>query len=221
VNSSLPSLAAFLAASHGHALMRFFFRFGYIGLFFVSIVDSSFVPLPIPGVTDIMLIIYAANHGNTFLLVGLAKAGGMHFLEKHVPKAILTRVTAWMDHHPILSVALPAVLPPPMPLSPFVLAAGAAHMSRKKFMIAFTISRFVRHSLAVWIGIRYGRDVLHLWNNFSTKWATTILIAFWVIIVIFTAIAIWRLVKTSKEMQLEPAKKLHHAARRAVKRRHA
>lgn len=223
----LSTFAIFLAAHHSQKLMHLFFRFGYVGLFFISIVDSSFVPLPIPGVTDIMLIIYAANHGNIFLLVGIATAGsalgglfshmvghegGMHFLEKHVPKAILKRVTGWMNHHPILSVALPAVLPPPMPLSPFVLAAGAADMSRREFMIAFTTSRFVRHALAVWLGVRYGKYVLNLWNNFSDKWATTILIAFWVITLAFTGIAIYRLIKTSRQMKGKPRHK-HQAAK--------
>src|ERR1700736_15756 len=36
--------------------------FGLFGVFLVSIVDSSFVPLPLPGVTDIMIIVLAAQH---------------------------------------------------------------------------------------------------------------------------------------------------------------
>jgi uncharacterized membrane protein YdjX (TVP38/TMEM64 family) len=93
-----------------------------------------------------------------------------------------------------------------MPLSPFVLAAGAVHMSRKKFMWAFTLSRLARHALAVWLGIHYGRAVLHLWTSFSAKWATTILITLWSIIILFTAIAFWRLYKTSRTIHLNPTK---------------
>ena len=217
-------LAIFFAAAgphHGHPMVRFFFHLGLVGLFLVSIVDSSFVPLPIPGITDIMLILYAANHFNVILLVGIAtlgsaiggllshaagQAGGMKFLENHVPARILHRVTAWMESHAILSVALPAILPPPMPLSPFVLVAGAVHMSRRKFMTAFTLSRLARHIIAVWIGIRYGHDFLRLWARFSAKWATPILIGLWTIILVFTGIAIWRLYKTSRQMKLNPIK---------------
>lgn len=209
-------LALTLAAAGGHALMHAFFRYGLIGLFFVSIVDSSFVPLPIPGVTDIMVILYAAAHANVYLLVAIAtvgsalgglfshmigQAGGMAFLEKHVPARILKRVTRWMDQHAIISVALPAILPPPMPLSPFVLAAGAADMSRRKFMVAFTLSRLVRHAVAAWLGIRYGKAVLHIWQRFSDKWGMTILIVIWSVIIVFTAFAIWRLVKTQREIK--------------------
>jgi membrane protein YqaA with SNARE-associated domain len=220
----LLALQAAAPAAHPvhHTLMHFFFHLGLVGLFLVAIVDSSFVPLPIPGVTDIMLILYAAGHANPILLVAIAtlgsaiggglshaagQAGGMAFLEKHVPTRILTRVTSWMETHAILSVSLPAILPPPMPLSPFVLAAGAVCMSRKKFMAAFTLSRLARHSIAVWIGIRYGHAFLHLWAHFSAKWATTILIALWSIILIFTAIAIWRLYKSSSTINLNPTKR--------------
>jgi membrane protein YqaA with SNARE-associated domain len=222
MQTSALTLATLLTAAAGHRLMHFFFHLGLVGLFLVSIVDSSFVPLPIPGVTDIMLILYAAGRMNPVLLVAIAtlgsalgglfshaagQAGGMSFLKKHVPERILTRVTNWMEHHAILAVSLPAILPPPMPLSPFVLVAGAVHMSRKKFMWAFTVSRAIRHTLAVWLGIHYGKAVLHLWNSFSAKWATPVLITLWTVILIFTAIGIWRLYKTSREIDLKPGKR--------------
>ena len=213
-------------AAHPHsALLHVFFHLGLLGLFLVSIVDSSFVPLPIPGVTDIMLILYAASHSNPFLLVAIStagsaigglfshaigQAGGMSFLQRHVPERILTRVTAWMEHHAILSVSLPAILPPPMPLSPFVLVAGAVCMSRKKFMWAFTLSRLARHAIAVWIGIRYGRTFLHLWAGFSARWATPILVVLWTVILAFTGIAIWKLYKASREMNLKPVDRLRN-----------
>jgi membrane protein DedA with SNARE-associated domain len=103
-----------------------------------------------------------------------------------------------MEKHAILSVALPAILPPPMPLSPFVLAAGALHMSRKKFLIIFTASRAARHSVAVWLGIHYGRHILHLWNSLSAKYATPVLIAIWTLILVSCAIAFWKIYKTSR-----------------------
>lgn len=205
------------AASHRHA-GKFFHvlaSFGIFGIFLVSIVDSSFVPLPVPGVTDIMLVVFAAQKANWVLLILLATAGstvggylsyqvghagGMQFLEKHVPPRIFKNIREWMEKHAILAIALPAVLPPPMPLSPFVLAAGALKMSKKKFLTIFTLSRGLRHALAVWLGIYYGRHVLHLWSHFSAQWATTILIVIWTTILISCAIAFWKLYKTSKSV---------------------
>lgn len=199
--------------------MHFFFRFGLAGLPIISAVDSSFVPLPLPGVTDIMIILYAAGHANLFLLVGLAtlgsalggflshaagRAGGMAFLEKHVPARILKPASHWMEHHAILAVALPALLPPPMPLSPFVLVAGAVHMSRRTFMTAFTLSRLLRHCLAAWIGIHYGRHFIRLWNHFSARWGATFLTIIWTVIILFTAIALWKLYQTSRDLKHKP-----------------
>lgn len=210
-------IAALAAAPHQpNPFIHMLLSFGIIGVFFVSIVDSSFVPLPIPGITDILTVVLAAQHANLILLIGAAtagsalgglfshkvgQAGGMAFLEKHVSPAIFKRVRNWMEKHAILSVALPAVLPPPMPLSPFVLAAGALKMSRRKFMTTFTISRGLRHSLAAWLGVHYGRHVLRVWNMFTRKYGTEILIAIWTIVVLSAAFAFWRLYKTSREMR--------------------
>ena len=215
--STVHSAALWLAAAHhGNHLLHFLIRFGIVGIFLVSIVDSSFVPLPIPGVTDIMLVLFAAQHTNLFLLVFAATAGsalggylsyqvghagGMQFLEKHVPPRIFKRVTGWMESHAILAVALPAILPPPAPLSPFVLAAGALNMSKQKFLTAFTISRAIRHIIAVWLGVHYGKQVLRLWAHFSEKWATTILITLWSVILIGVGIAFWRIYKTSRSLK--------------------
>jgi membrane protein YqaA with SNARE-associated domain len=212
----LAALAAAVPAAtrhHRNPLVHLMLSFGLAGVFLVSIVDSSFVPLPIPGITDIMVIVLAAQHTNLFLLVGLATAGsflgglfsykvgqsgGMSFLEKHVPPQIFKRVCNWMESHAILAVALPAILPPPMPLSPFVLAAGALNMSRNKFLTTFTISRAIRHSAAAWLGIHYGRPIIRFWNHFSDKWATTILIILWSSILISCAYAFWKLYQTSR-----------------------
>jgi membrane protein YqaA with SNARE-associated domain len=207
-------------AHHSNKLLHMFLHFGVFGLFFISAVDSSFVPLPIPGVTDIMLVLLAAQKTNWLLLIALSTAGsaaggffsyqvghagGMAFLEKHVPARIFKRVCDWMQHHAILAVALPALLPPPMPLSPFVLAAGALNMSRATFMTTFTISRAIRHSIAVFLGIYYGRHILRLWNAFSEKWATTFLVAVWTVILVGCAIAFWKLYQTSRSVTAHPA----------------
>jgi membrane protein YqaA with SNARE-associated domain len=222
----LAALAPQAAAVHRPArgpMVHMLLSFGLLGVFLVSTVDSSFVPLPFPGVTDIMIIILSAQHANVILLVLLAtigsalggyfshlvgQRGGMAFLEKRVPPRIFKRVCHWMETHAILSVALPAILPPPMPLSPFVLAAGALKMSRKKFMIAFTISRCLRHTIAAWLGLHYGRHIIRLWNSLSEKYATPVLIVIWVGIAISCAFAFWQLYKTSRTIGVRRAGKL-------------
>ena len=215
VSSVSPWALALLAPGPRHsALLRLFFSFGLFGLFFVAIVDSSFVPLPIPGVTDIMLIIMAARHTiNCAVLILVASMGsaiggylsyqiglrgGMAFLEKRVPPRIFHLVRDWMESHAILSVALPAILPPPMPLSPFVLAAGALKMSRNKFLAAFIISRIARHTIAVGLGLYYGRPILRLWNRIFAQYGTPAMIVIWTAIVAGCAFAFWNIYRTSR-----------------------
>jgi membrane protein YqaA with SNARE-associated domain len=200
------------AAAGGGKILHLMVSLGLFGVFLVSIVDSSFVPLPLPGVTDIMVILFAAQHANVFLLVGAATAGsalgglfsyqvgqsgGLAFIEKRTPKRIFRRVTGWMESHAILAVSVPALLPPPMPLSPFVLAAGALKMSRKKFMWAFTLSRLVRHGLAAWLGVHYGKTVLVIWNKFILRWGTPVLVVIWAAILLSVGYAFWQLWKQS------------------------
>ncbi len=215
-HAPLWSLATLLAApaagGAGHGMMQLILSFGLAGLFLVSIVDSSFVPLPIPGMTDIMLVLYAAQHTNPWMLTAIAtlgsalggffsyqvgQSGGLAFIEKRTPPRVFKRVTRWMESHAILAVAVPAILPPPMPLSPFVLAAGALKMSRRKFMVAFTASRLLRHAFAAWLGVVYGKPVLIVWNKFLEKWGTPVLIFLWTGIALSLAYAFWQLWKTS------------------------
>jgi membrane protein YqaA with SNARE-associated domain len=225
-HSAAVDVAGFFAQSaarpgaHPNPFLRFLLHFGLLGLLMVSTVDSSFVPLPLPGLTDVMVIVMAARHQNWFLLILLATfgsalggyfsyqighSGGMAFLEKRVPPRIFRRVTNWMENHAILAIALPAILPPPAPLSPFVLAAGALNMSRKKFLTTFTISRAIRHSIAAWLGIHYGRAVIRPWNGISDRYSTPILIFLWSAILLSCAYGFWRLYKTSRAVAIHPS----------------
>jgi membrane protein YqaA with SNARE-associated domain len=213
--AALAGAVWFSAAAGGGKILHLMVSLGLFGVFLVSIVDSSFVPLPLPGVTDIMVILFAAQHANVWLLVAAATAGsalgglfsyqvgqtgGMAFIEKKTPKRIFKQVTGWMQSHAILAVSVPALLPPPMPLSPFVLAAGALKMSRKKFMWAFTLSRLVRHAFAAWLGVHYGKTVLVIWNKFILRWGTPVLVGIWVAILGSVAFAFWQLWKQSHEV---------------------
>jgi membrane protein DedA with SNARE-associated domain len=100
-----------------------------------------------------------------------------------------------------------------MPLSPFVLAAGALKMSRKKFLITFTVSRFLRHAAFAGLGLYYGPHVLRLWNHFSRKYATPILITLWTLILTSVGIAFWKIYRTTREVGGHP--ELKHAEKSA------
>ncbi len=204
---------------HHSAALDFFSSLVLGGLFVISVVNSAFFPFPVPCFADILIILYVAAHMNPFSVVAIAtlgsatgglishtagSVGGMAFLRRHISPQTLSRITFWMESHPILTVALPAILPPPMPLWPFILAAGAVHMSRREFMWSFTLSRFLRHGIAAWLGIRYGSRILHLWSRFNDRWADSILVAVWSMLGVSLIFALWRLYRAARELRSPP-----------------
>jgi len=166
---------------------------GALGLFFVAVVDSSVIPLPLPGSTDLLLLWLVAHRGNPWLLAACAIAGsilggyttwvighkgGETALRHYVPARLLKRVVVWVERHPILSVFLPAMLPPPIPLLPFALASGALGVSCRRFLTVFGAARGLRYSFIAWLGVTYGRRIVRLWSGSLERWSTPLLCAF-------------------------------------------
>ena len=182
-------------------------RLGPPGLFLVAVVDSSPVPLPLPGSTDLLLLWLVAHNGDPRLLVVIAVAGsllggyitwhlgrrgGEAALSRHVPARLLKRVVAWVEHHPISSIFLPAILPPPIPLSPFVLASGALSVSRARFLLVFGAARVLRYSFIAWLAVRYGRHVIRMWSGTLQAWSAPLLWAYSAIVVGGVCFGIWK-----------------------------
>ena len=171
------------------------------GLFILAFLDSSF--LSFPQVTDILIVVLVTKHPERFLwytalptigsilgsyvLYALARRGGEAFLRKRMKDRHVERALAVFRKYGLLAVAIPAILPPPVPFKMFVLAAGAARVKPMDFLVAITIGR----------GVRYGGEgVLALWYG---QWALDLLnehgraISLWLgaIIAILGGIYIW------------------------------
>jgi len=225
--------AALFLAPPVHRLLipHWLTHLGALGLFSVAIVDSSFIPLPLPGSTDLLLLWLVANGGDPWLLATMAIAGslvggystwnlgrrgGEAALRRYVPARLLGRVVAWVERHRILAVFLPAVLPPPIPLLPFALASGALGVSRGRFLSVYGAARTLRYSFIAWIGVVYGRHAIRLWSGTLQRWSIPLLCVFAVLLVAGTCFGIW---KVSGLRKIDAADKLalHKAATRAGK----
>jgi membrane protein YqaA with SNARE-associated domain len=204
-----PSVARHAAhgAVHHPVLPHWLTNLGGLGLFAVAILDSSPIPLPLPGSTDLLLLLLVSHHGNPFLLTACAIAGsaiggfltwsagrkgGEALLQRSVPARLRERIEHWTDEHSLLSVMLPALLPPPIPLTPFLLAAGALGVSRRRFLVAFNAARVVRYSLVSWAGVVYGRRFVHWWTTTLAGWSTAIEWTFVVLLVGAAGFGIWQ-----------------------------
>ena len=142
--------------------------------------------MPVPGSTDLLLLWLISHRGNPWALVAAAiggsllggyftwkigKEGGDAALGRYVPHRALDRTKRWVERNPILAVFLPAILPPPIPLSPFLLAAGALKVSLRRFLSVFAAARTLRYGVIGWLAVRYGRHVVPLWSSTLDKYA--------------------------------------------------
>jgi membrane protein YqaA with SNARE-associated domain len=217
------------AAPVHHPLMpRWLTHLGPLGLFFVAIFDSSPIPLPIPGSTDLLLLWLVAHAGTPWLLVlsavsgsllggystwHIGHRGGEAALRKHVPARMLKRVTAWVEHHPIPAVFVPAVLPPPIPLSPFLLASGALGVTRNRFLLVYGSARTLRYSLIAWLAATYGRHIVGMWSGTLQTWSTPLLWVFATLMLGGICFGVWKARRLrsaetadNREMQSEVAR---------------
>jgi membrane protein DedA with SNARE-associated domain len=57
------------------------------------------------------------------------------------------------------------MLPPPLPLVPFLIAAGAMQYSVTRFLTALTIGRIIRYTVLAFLGATYGRHILGIFSH--------------------------------------------------------
>jgi membrane protein YqaA with SNARE-associated domain len=197
---------------------------GVLGLFTVAAFDSSIIPLTLPGSTDLLLLWLVSHNGDPWLLAASAVAGsllggyttwhvgrrgGEAALRLYVPAKMLGRIVVWVERHPILAVFLPAMLPPPIPLAPFVLASGALGVPRRRFLLVYGSARTLRYGLVAWLGVVYGRSVARLWSGTIQHWTAPLL---WVFVLMMVAGVAIGIVKIRDLRNAESAEKRAIAA---------
>jgi membrane protein YqaA with SNARE-associated domain len=209
-----------VAHAHSPLSPHWLTHLGVLGLFSVSVIDSSVIPLPLPGSTDLLLLWLVAHSGDPWLLAPCAIAGsllggyttwhigrigGETALRNYVPARILGRIVEWVEHHPVSAVFVPALLPPPIPLLPFALASGALGVSRGRFLTVFGTARSLRYSFIAWLGVTYGRKIVRLWSGSMAKWSTLLQCVFLSLLIVGLVFGIWKIRGLRK---IEAAEKL-------------
>jgi membrane protein YqaA with SNARE-associated domain len=157
-----------------HSMRRWLVHLGALGFIPLGLIDSSIIPLP--GSMDVLTIILAARSPELWFYYAvmatlgsvlggvvtyrLARKGGEKSLEKRLSAKSMKRVIKLFERWGFAAIVIPALLPPPMPLVPFLLAAGAMHYSVKKFLAAMALGRIVRYMILAYLSARYGRKML-------------------------------------------------------------
>lgn len=160
--------------------MRWLFRLGGPGLILLGLADNSIIPLP--GSVDVFTIYLAARHREPWfyysimatagaLLGGyityrMARKGGKEALEKKFSQRKAKKVYAIFERWGFAAVAIPALLPPPFPIVPMLLAAGALQYPTKKFLAALTVGRGIRYTILGYLGAHYGRSIIKFFGQY-------------------------------------------------------
>src|ERR1700720_1099184 len=123
-------LIAAAAPTVARSFRRWIISLGALGFIPLGLIDSSVIPLP--GSMDVLTIVLAARDAKLwpyyavmatlgsvlggFLTYRLARKGGKESLARKVSAKTLKRVYGIFERWGFAAIAIPALLPPPMPL---------------------------------------------------------------------------------------------------------
>jgi membrane protein YqaA with SNARE-associated domain len=94
------------------------------------------------------------------ILYTIVRRGGQAVLRKRFPLQSIKRVERAYERFGFFAIAIPAILPPPLPFKIFVATAGALEYPRWKFLLTVMIARSLRYYVEGILAVYYGRRVL-------------------------------------------------------------
>jgi len=170
----LPALFAIAKPAAVSGFLRWLRHLGGPGLILLGLLDNSAIPLP--GGMDIFVIVLSADQPERwpyyafmatagsllggYLTYRLARGEGKGRLASRLKRSQMDKVRSVFKKWGFWSISVPAVLPPPLPMVPFLVAAGAAQYSLQKFLAALLLGRAVRYSILGVLGAVYGRHII-------------------------------------------------------------
>ena len=165
---------------------------GPFGLFVVAFFDSSF--LSVPEVNDLLVVSAAATDASTAWMYVLAatvgslagctalwligRRGGEALLVRRFGRERVDRTRAAFRKWDVLALAVPSILPPPMPFKIFVLSAGVFGLPYPRFAATLLVARGLRYTFWGTMGALYGEPALALLQQFDGWFRDHALVAF-------------------------------------------
>jgi membrane protein YqaA with SNARE-associated domain len=191
----------------------FSFFLSWWGTLLLAALDSSmlfFLPF---GIDAVVIYMAARNHELFWLYPTLAMTGsavgaaltfwfgekaGEHGLERLVSARRLERMRGKVRESGAIAMALPALLPPPFPLTPFILTCGALAVDRTRFFLTFSAMRLLRFGIEATLARRYGRGILRVLQSDSFQF---VVLAFIIVALMGTTVSaalLWRSTRTRR-----------------------
>jgi membrane protein YqaA with SNARE-associated domain len=147
------------------------------GAILLGALDSSLFVF-IPFGNDAVVVYLCARDPSLFWLYPLlvtagsvAGAAGTYLigvkigdegLSRFVAKRRLERLRKRVKGIGAFAMGLSAILPPPFPMTAFVLTSGALKVGMTRFFLVFTVARLIRFGIEAALARRYGTSVLRV-----------------------------------------------------------
>jgi membrane protein YqaA with SNARE-associated domain len=162
----------------------------------------------VPFGVDALVIVLASKYGGIFWifpplvtagsLVGAAltywvghSAGGAG-LTRLVSPSHLERMKKRLEKSGAGALAAAAVMPPPFPLTPFVLTCGALDFDRWRFFLVFGVMRLIRFGTEAVLARHYGDRVLQVLQSDQLQRGVMMLVLVACAGTIASAFLLWR-----------------------------
>ncbi|HWS99967.1 MAG TPA: VTT domain-containing protein [Pyrinomonadaceae bacterium] len=151
----------------------------------IGALDSSLLSLP--EINDYLVVMRCTNAPyevfyfplfaaagsvlGCLLLYTIVRRGGQYVMRKRFRAEHIERVERTYARYGFLALAVPALLPPPMPFKIFVATAGALEYPRWRFVLTIMVARSLRYYIEGTLAVFYGRTVV----DFIKRYGFTIL----------------------------------------------
>src|ERR687894_1509305 len=101
------------------------------------------------------------------VLYAIMRRGGQAVMRRRFSAENIAKVERAYARFGFLALAIPALLPPPMPFKIFVATAGALEYPRRRFILTIMIARSARYFIEGALAIYYGRQVIDFLKNYG------------------------------------------------------
>src|ERR1700687_533848 len=140
----------------------------------IGALDSSLLSLP--EINDYLVVGRCIRHHSAvfyfplfaaagsvigcLLLYSIMRRGGQALLRRRFKAEHILRAERAYARFGVLALAIPAVLPPPLPFKIFVATAGTLEYPRRRFLLTVMIARALRYYTEGILAVLYGERAL-------------------------------------------------------------
>lgn len=121
----------------------------------------------------------------SLVVYAIGYKGGEELLVKRIGRERFQKIHTRFENSEFLTLALPAMLPPPTPYKLFVLVAGVAEMSVWRFLLGVFVGRMGRFLILSYLTLKFGPNVVAFIFHGHTKEKLLVIGA------VVLALAIW------------------------------